>query len=185
MSLLMKGRDNTLLTKVRIVKAMVFPVVTHGCESWTIKTAEHQGTDALNCGAGEDSWEPLDSKEIKLVNLKGNQPWILIGRTDAEAPVFQSPANSWPTGKVPSDGEGLRAEKMVSEGEMADWHYRFNGHELANFRRLWETRRPGMLLLSISKWKRLSNKAVGHWNKRLNIIGERVIAVLDHDFKSL
>ena len=145
LDIVLKSSDITLLTKVRIVKAMVFPVVTHGCESWTIKTAEHQGTDALNCGAGEDSWEPLDSKEIKLVNLKGNQPWILIGRTDAEAPVFQSPANSWPTGKVPSDGEGLRAEKMVSEGEMADWHYRFNGHELANFRRWWETRRPGML----------------------------------------
>ena len=47
MSLLMKSRDNTLLTKVCIVKAMVFPVVTYGCESWTIKKAEHQGIDAF------------------------------------------------------------------------------------------------------------------------------------------
>ena len=47
MSLLMKSRDNTLLTKVRIVKAMVFPVVTYGCKSWTIKKAEHQGIDAF------------------------------------------------------------------------------------------------------------------------------------------
>ena len=48
-------RDITLLTKVRIVKAMVFPVVKYGCESWTIKKAEHQRTDAFNCGVGEDS----------------------------------------------------------------------------------------------------------------------------------
>ena len=45
---------------------MVFPVVTHGCESWTIKTAEHQGTDALNCGAGEDSWESLNAWKWKV-----------------------------------------------------------------------------------------------------------------------
>ena len=49
----------TLLTKVRMVKAMVFPGVIYGCESWTIKKAEHQRTDALNCGVGEDSWESL------------------------------------------------------------------------------------------------------------------------------
>ena len=55
LDIVLKSSDITLLTKVRIVKAMVFPVVTYGCESWTIKTAEHQGIDALNCGAGEDS----------------------------------------------------------------------------------------------------------------------------------
>ena len=51
----MKSRDITLPTKVRIVKAMVFPVVMYGGESWTIKKAEHQRTDAFNCGVGEDS----------------------------------------------------------------------------------------------------------------------------------
>ena len=51
----LKSRDTTLLTKVHIVKAMVFPVVMHGCESWTVKKAEHQRIDALNCGAGKDS----------------------------------------------------------------------------------------------------------------------------------
>ena len=50
-----KSRDITLPTKVRLVKAMVFPVVMYGCESWTIKKAEHQSTDAFNCGVGEDS----------------------------------------------------------------------------------------------------------------------------------
>ena len=52
---ILKNKDITLLTKVRLVKAMVFPVVTYGCESWTIKKAECQRIDALNCGVGEDS----------------------------------------------------------------------------------------------------------------------------------
>ena len=51
----LKSRDITLLTKVHIVKAMVFPVVMDGCESWTIKKAEHQRTNASNCGAREDA----------------------------------------------------------------------------------------------------------------------------------
>ena len=52
---ILKSRDITLLTKVCLVKAMVFPVVMYGCESWTVKKAEHQRIDALNCGVGEDS----------------------------------------------------------------------------------------------------------------------------------
>ena len=50
-----KSRDITLPTKVHLVKAMVFPVVTYGCESWTIKNTGHRRIDALNCGVGEDS----------------------------------------------------------------------------------------------------------------------------------
>ena len=50
-----KSRDITLATKVRLVSAMVFPVDMYGCESWTVKKAEHQRIDALNCGVGEDS----------------------------------------------------------------------------------------------------------------------------------
>ena len=56
-----------------------------GCESWAIKKAEHWRIEPLNCGAGEDSWEPLDCKEIKPVNLKGDQPWMFIRRIDAKA----------------------------------------------------------------------------------------------------
>ena len=52
---ILKSRDITLPTKVRLVKAMVSPVVMYGCECWTIKKAEHQRTDAFNCGVGEDS----------------------------------------------------------------------------------------------------------------------------------
>ena len=78
---ILKSRDMTLPTKVCLDKPMVFPVVIYGCESWTIKKAEHQRIGDLNCGVGEDS----DCKEIKPVNCKRNQPRIFIGRTDAEA----------------------------------------------------------------------------------------------------
>ena len=52
---ILKSRDITLSIKVRLVKAMVFPIVMYGCESWTLKKAEHRRIDALNCGFGEDS----------------------------------------------------------------------------------------------------------------------------------
>ena len=56
---ILKSRDITLPTKVRLVKAIVFPVVMYGRERWTAKKAEHRRIDVLNCGAGEDSWESL------------------------------------------------------------------------------------------------------------------------------
>ena len=74
---------------------------------------------------------PLDSKDIKPVNHKGNQPWILIGRTDAEAKalVFWSPLNSWLIGKVLDAGKDWgQKEKKASEDEMAGWHNRCNRH---------------------------------------------------------
>ena len=56
---ILKSGDITLPTKVRLVKAMIFPVVRYGCESWTVKKAEHRKIDVLNCGVGEDSLESL------------------------------------------------------------------------------------------------------------------------------
>ena len=89
---ILKSRDIILPTNVCLVKAMVFPVVTYGCESWTIKKAEHQRMMLLNCSAEKTLESPLGSK-IKPVNLKGNQPWVFIGRTDAkaEAPILWPP----------------------------------------------------------------------------------------------
>ena len=69
----LKCRHITLPTKVCIVKAIAFPVVMYRCESWTIKKAVEE-LMLSNCGAGEDSKSPLDSKEIKPVHPKGNQP---------------------------------------------------------------------------------------------------------------
>ena len=70
---LLKSRDVILLTKVHIVKAMVFPVVMYGCERWTIKKAECQRIDAFKLVLEKTLESPLDSKEIKPVNPKGNQ----------------------------------------------------------------------------------------------------------------
>ena len=69
----LKSRDITLLTEVCIVKAMVFPVVTYGCESWTIKKAECQRLDAFKLVLEKALESLLDSKEIKPVTLEGNQ----------------------------------------------------------------------------------------------------------------
>ena len=71
----LKSRDNILPTKPRIVKAMVFPVIMYSCKSWAAKKAEHQRTDAFELVVLEENPEsPLDSKEVKPVNLKGDQP---------------------------------------------------------------------------------------------------------------
>ena len=68
-----KSRDITLPTKVRLVKAMVFPVVMYGCESWTIRKAERQRIDAFELVLEKTLESPLDCKEIQSVHPKGNQ----------------------------------------------------------------------------------------------------------------
>ena len=69
--------------KVRLVRTMIFPLVKYGCESWTIRKAEHQRIDAFELEKTLES--PLDCKEIQPVHPEGNQSLIFIGRTDAEA----------------------------------------------------------------------------------------------------
>ena len=71
---ILQSRDITLPIKVHIVKAMVFPVVLYGCESWTVKKAEHRGIDAFELRLSEKTREsPLDCKEIQTIHLKGDQ----------------------------------------------------------------------------------------------------------------
>ena len=88
----------------------------------------------LNCGVGEDSWESLDSKEIKPVHPKGNQSWILTGRTDAEAeaPVLWPPdGKNWLIRKDSDAGKDWKQwEKGTTEDETVGWHHRLNGHEI-------------------------------------------------------
>ena len=130
---ILKSRDVTLPTKVHLVKAMVFPVVRYGSESWTIKKAECQRI--LWTVVLEETLEsPLDCKEIKPLNPKINQPWILIGRTDvkAEAPILWQPdMKTWLIGKDLDAGKDWRQEeKGMTEDEMVGWHHWFNGQEL-------------------------------------------------------
>ena len=80
-------------TKVCLVKAMFFPLVMYGCESWTVKKAERQRIDAFELRCWRRLERPLDCKEIQPVHPKGDQCWVFIGRTDAEAetPIFWPP----------------------------------------------------------------------------------------------
>ena len=88
---ILKSTDITLSTKVRLVKAMVFPVVMYGCESWTIKKAEHRRINAFELWCWRRLLRvPLDCKGIQPVHPKGDQSWVFIGGTDVEAetPIF-------------------------------------------------------------------------------------------------
>ena len=95
--------------KGRTVKAVVFQVVIHSCESWIVKKAESRRIDVFTLWCWRRLLEgPLDSKETRQVNLKGNQPRILVGRTDAEAeaPVlWSSDVSGQQIGKPPAAGK--------------------------------------------------------------------------------
>ena len=120
----LRNRDITLPTKVCLAKAMVFPVVMYGCESWTQRRMSAKELMLLNCGVGEDSWESLDGKEIKPVNPKGNKSWIVIGRTDAKAetPILWPPdVKSWLIWKIPWCWKRLKAEGEGDDRGWDDW----------------------------------------------------------------
>ena len=121
---ILKSRDIILSTNVHLVKAMVFPVVTYRCESWTIKKAV----------VLEKTLErPLDCKEIQPVHPKGDKSWVFTGRTDVEAetPILWPPdVKSWLIWKDPDSGKDWgQEEKETTEDEMVGWHHQLNGHE--------------------------------------------------------
>ena len=131
---ILKSRDITLPTKVHLIKAMVFPVVMYGCESWTIRKAEHQRIDAFWTVVLEKTLEsPLDCKEIQPVYPKGYQSWIFIGRIDAKAetPILWPPdVKNWLIWKDPDAGRDWgQEEKGTTEDEMAGWQHLLNGLE--------------------------------------------------------
>ena len=130
---ILKSRDITLPPKVHLIKAVVFPVVMYGCEldyeeSWAPKNWCFW-TVVL-----EKTLEsPLDSQETQPVHPKGDQSWVFIGRTDAEAetPILWPPhGKSWLIGKDLDAGRDLgQEEKGTTEDEMAGWHHQVDGHE--------------------------------------------------------
>ena len=131
---ILKSRDITLPAKVRLVKAMVFPVVMYGCESWTIKKAEHQKNWCFWNVLLEKTLEsPLDCKEIQQVHPKGDQSWVFIRRTDAKAetPILWPPdVKSWLIEKYTDAGRDWgQGEKGMTEDEMVGWHHWLDGHE--------------------------------------------------------
>ena len=169
---ILKSRDIALPAKVHLVKAMVFPVITYGCEIWTITKAECHRIELLNC-AVEDSWESLELElqEIQVVHPKGNQPWIFIRRTDAEAetPVLWPPdAKSWLIWKDPDAGKDCRQEdKGKTEGEMVGWHHLLMMNmSLSKLWEWWWTGRPGVLQsmgsqeLNMTEWLNWTSASV-------------------------
>ena len=160
----LKSRDIILLTKVHIVKAMVFP----SSHRWMWELDYKEGWAPKNwCFQSmvlEKTLESaLDSKEIKPVNPKGNQPWIFIGRTDVEGePPVLWPLNrkSWLIGKDPDAGKDWgREEKGTTEDEVVGWHHRLNGHEFGwtpGVGSWWWTGRPDVLRF-------MGSQRVGHY----------------------
>ena len=119
----------------------------------------------LNCGVGKTLESPLDSKEIKPVNLKGNQSWIFIGRTDAEAetPILWPPdKKSWLIGKDPdAEKDWRQEEKGMTEDEMFGWHHWLDGQEFEQALGVGEGK-PGVL-------QSMGSQKVGHnWVTELN-----------------
>ena len=120
--------------KVRLVKAMVFPVVMYGYESWTIKKAWVTKNWCFWTVVLEKTLEsPLDCKEIPPVHSEGDQPWDLFGGNDAKAetPVLWPPhVKSWLIGKDSEAGRDWgQEEKGMTEDEMAGWHHWLDGRE--------------------------------------------------------
>ena len=144
---ILKSRDITLSTKFHLVKAMVFPVVMYGCESWTIKKAEHWRIDAF------EVWYCRRLLRVPWTARRSNQSirksWIFIGRTDAEAKtpiLWPLDAKNWLIGKAPDAGKDWRQEeKGMTEDEMVGWHHQLDGCIWASSGSWWWTGRPGIL----------------------------------------
>ena len=134
-----KSRDNTLPTKVHLVKAMVFPLVIYGCESWATKKAECWRIDAFELWCWRRllrvPWTARQSNQsiLKEISPEYFQSWIFTGKIDAEAdiPILWPPAvKNWLIGKDPDVGKDWRQEeKGTTEGEMVRWHHQLDRHE--------------------------------------------------------
>ena len=132
---ILKSRDITLPTKIHLVKAMVFPVVMYGCESWTVKKAKCWRIEAFELWC----WKRLlrvpwtARRANQSVHPKGDQSWVFIGGIDAETEtpiLWPSHAKSWLIGKDSDAGRDWgQEEKGTTEDEMAGWCHWLDGHE--------------------------------------------------------
>ena len=131
---ILKSRDITLPTNVHLVKAMVFPVVMHGCESWMdYKESWAPKKWCFWTVVLGKTLESLLECKIKPVNPKGNQSQIFIGRTDAKAetPILWPPdVKNWHIGKdLDAEKDWRREERGMTEDETVRWHHSLDGHE--------------------------------------------------------
>ena len=170
---ILKSRDITLPTKVCLIKAMVFPVAIYGCESWTIKKAWTPKIWCFWTVVLEKTLEnPLDSKKIQPVHPKGNQSWIFIGRTDAEAEtsiLWLLDAKNWLIRKDPDAGKDWKQEENgMTEDEMVGWHHWLDGYGY-----WWWTGKTGVL-------QSMGSQRVGHnWATELNLVAQPCLILCD------
>ena len=156
-----KSRDITLPTKDRLVKAMVFPVVMYGCESWTVKKAESQRIDAFQLWCWRRLLRVPWTARIQPVHSEGDQSWVFFGRNDAKAetPVLWPPyTKSWFIGKDSDAGRDWgQEEKGMTEDEMTWWTWVW-----VTSGSWWWIGRPGVLRF-------MGSQRVGHdWATELN-----------------
>ena len=129
---ILKSRDIPLPTKVHLVKAMVFPVVMYGCESWTIKKGSTEELMLLNCGVGEDSWESWTARKSNQSILKEISPGYSL-----EGLMLRLKLQYF--GHLMQRADSLEKTLMLGKIEdrrrrgqqrmrLVGWHYRFNGH---------------------------------------------------------
>ena len=166
---ILKSRDISLPTKIHLVKAMVFPVVMYGYESWTIKKVQGRRTDAFELCCWSTLESPLGCKEVQPVHPKGNQSWVFIGMTDAgaEVPILGHLMRRTGTlektlmlGKI--EGRRRRGERGW-DGWMASltgWTWVW-----ASSRSWWWTGKPGMLQSMRSQ----SQTRLSIWTEPLSI----------------
>ena len=131
---ILKSRDITLPTKVHQVKAVAFPVVMYGCESWTIKKAERRRIDAFELWCWRRFlWVPWTARRSNQSILVEISPEYSLEELDAEAeaPILWPPdLKYWLIGKYPDAGKDWRQEEQgMIEDQMVGWHHQVNGHE--------------------------------------------------------
>ena len=130
---ILKSRCITLPTMVHQVKALVFPVVMYGCESWTKESWAPKNWCFWIVMLEKTLKSPLNCKEIQPVYPKGNQPWIFIGRIDVEAEtliLWPPDVKNWLIWKDTDAGKDWRwTKKGTTENAMVGWHHQVNGQE--------------------------------------------------------
>ena len=168
---ILKSTDITLPTKVHLVKAMVFPVVMCRRESWTKESWAPKNWCFWTVVLEKTLESPFNCKEIQPVSPKGNQSWIFIGRTDAEALILWPPdVKNRLIGKDPNAGKDWRREeKGTVEDEMVGWHHRLYGHEFEQALGIGDGQGS---LACCSPWghKELDTTEWLNWSKRCNFI---------------
>ena len=163
---ILKSRDITFPTKVHLVKAMVFPVVIYGCESWTVKKAEHRRIDAFELWCWRRflrvPWTARRSNQSILKEVSAGcslEGWCWSWNSNTLA-TWCEELTHWKDSDAGKDWG--QEENGMTEDEMVGWHHQLNGQEFGKLRDLWWTRRPGML--QPMEWQRVGQDCATELN---------------------